>query len=286
MRLTACVSLHAWSSSAWGVHHSACFHQRLTACEQAAALVHSMRGQGLEPNELDLTNALSAAAAQPALVEGNELWEALQALAKAEARRPSLRAFTAAISLRAAAGRWQQAIELLEQVESGGHKADLVTLNAVLRACGRGKAPAPQAEAIFMRIGAGGLTADSFSYHALILAVGATGAWQRAQELIEEAHAAGLELQTRTYGVALNALAAGGAWQATVALLERMQQRGVEADEGCWGAAISACHAAGKWDKVYELLYQMRASGVGADAGELKAWHRGMWKQAKQELGF
>ena len=268
------------TSMSYSTAISAC--RRAYQGKPAAALVRTMISEGIEPGERDLTNALSATAASAALVDGLEMWKLLREQAGEDGTSP--RAFTAAISLRAAAGQWREAISLLEELEGGGG-ADLCALNAALRACGRGKAEVVHAERIWARIDAAALQPDTYSYHAMVVAMGGKGGGAtRACELIESAHKGALALPTRTYGAALNVCATDAAWEQALALLTQMRERGVHVDEGCWGAAVSACHAAGKWDKVHELLYEMRGA-LGMERA-LKPWQEGMFKQAKQKLGL
>ena len=137
------------------------------------------------------------------------------------------------------------------------------------------------------RMGRAGLAPDSFSYRAAVQACGADTA--AAAVLLDrmEAAAGGGELTPSPlpYGAAIAGAADAGAWQRCLELVKRMDAAGVAPDEGCYRPALASCHRAERWEELYELLYEMRGRGL-LDPSRARPYLRGMWKQAKRQLGF
>lgn len=262
----------------------------VSACKKAgqgklaARLLKDAQAAGLVPTEEDFVATMAACVAEGTASEGTATWNRLRALA-AEGAAPALsvKAYTAAMALKAMVGNTRGARETLEMMEEAGLAPDLVAFNTALRACAKSK-DMPAAEALLARLRRVGLAPDSYTYSAAISAC--VRNLPRALELLAEAEAeAGEKLAPAVYGAALSACARAGAGREALSLLERMRLRGVAADLGCCGAAVHALQAAGEWREVYDLLYSMRAEGM-LSPDNMRQSHVGLFHRAKKELGM
>lgn len=250
----------------------------------AARLLKDALAAGLVPPEEDFVATMTACMAESASNEGIAAWNRLRAL-KAEGAAPALsvKAYTAAMALKAMVGNAGGARELLDMMEEAGLSPDLVAFNTVMRACAKAK-DLPAAEVLLMRLRRVGLAPDGYTYSAAISA--AISNLPRALELLAEAEAdAESQLALAVYGAALSACARAGAGRDALALLERMRARGVAPDMGCYSGALHALQAAGEWREVYDLLHSMRADGV-LSLDNMRQSHVGLFQRAKKELGM
>jgi len=283
--LSACAS-----SAADGGHDAAVLWDRLLAAATAAG---SDGGSG-HPSP----RAFKAALAVAARTADTDRAAALLEMMRDRDLAPDEVAISFAVRASASAGRWRGAISLLELIYAAPAPAAAPPTSTSDPATAAAAASASDALDTRLLDSQSTLTlvlspAISLATRATIAACGRAGEWEQGLTVLDRtlAHAGKVgatldpSLAPSLYGAALEGCCAGGAWHRGLDCLRGMEARGVAADVGCYNAVLSACHAAAQWEEVYNLLYEMRAAGLTGPES-LRPFHKGMWKQARKQLGL
>ena len=132
-------------------------------------------------------------------------------------------------------GRWEQALQLLDEICEMGEMPDVRSYNAAISAC---------AEA---------------------------GRWREAQQLLDRMSDAGVAPNVISFSAAISACKMAGRWQQGLELLKEMSDVGVAPDAISFSAAISACGRGQAWDEARSLHERMKEQGVARDFITLNA---------------
>ncbi|KAF8072999.1 pentatricopeptide repeat-containing protein [Scenedesmus sp. PABB004] len=144
----------------------------------------------------------------------------------AEGCAPNLVTFNTLLDIHHKAGRWGDAVAILDQLRHQNLKPEARAYNAVINTCN-----------------AAGRYAEGAAVHEAMLA-------------------AGVEPNAATYGAALTSYARSGQLDAALSLFGIMAARGHERGASAYAAVLAACEPAGRWDVALELLQQMEREGV------------------------
>ena len=162
--------------------------------QKALDLLEHMREQDMSINLITYNaaiTALSKAAKQSSKVgKSGELWmkamELLQKM-KEDGLEPDGFSFCSAISCCGAEGRWEEALELMEVMQSGGPRTrpNKIAYTAAIASCGR-SGQVDHAVRLFHQMKEQGLSADLVAYNALFLALRVGHRADAAAELWDE----------------------------------------------------------------------------------------------------
>ncbi|KAG5187567.1 hypothetical protein JKP88DRAFT_288087 [Tribonema minus] len=219
-----------------------------------------MKETGVEPQREAYDGVMSA------LVNAGRGEEALEVMAEMEAAgtRPGVHTMSIAMGAYGQAGDWRAAVALLGAMRARGVAPDAVVYNAAIAACGDGGG-VEGADAVAADMAARGVPMTVVTHTSLITAYGRAGDWERAVDYLRRLRAA--------------APGDGGA-------------RGGSYNVRTYNAALAAvAHAAPPHapQLVAELLRDMRAARLAPDAYSFNAavlasgdWHAG--REYMQEM--
>lgn len=185
--------------------------------------------------------------------------EALQLLAEIEkwGYQPSVHSFSGAISAQKQAGRWRTAIELLQQMKRAGVTLDSHALSATLGVCcaaGEWKV----AVKLLQRMGGLGIDANCYHLAPVVRSCTYAGEWRLALSLVDHFEAQGLELNSEARDAALGACARGGQGQRALELLEGAKA----ADARMFHSAILALGQQREWRRAIQVLVKAQQAGA------------------------
>ena len=171
--------------------------------------------------------------------------------------QPNEFVLSAAINACGAAGQWQEALKLLDDVQ--GVPPHQRVYNAAVAACDKGGQP-EAAVRLLRRMRAAGVELDVFSYSSAMSACcrvprAADGsvdasrgvAWRTALRLLRTMRGTGVRPNAYTYSSAMTACERGGCWEEALLLLGDMRADRVEPNRVVYTAAIGACGSQGQW---------------------------------------
>ncbi|CBJ48529.1 conserved unknown protein [Ectocarpus siliculosus] len=211
-------------------------------------------------------------------------------------------AYTAAVSACGKAGRWEEAVGLLDILDlmhacearaqpadnppgingaleggresvggdadwgpDGGSSSGLVqAYNHVIRACGAAGGT-EFVLALLQEMHRRGVPPDAASYSGAIIACDLAGMWREAVGLLDDMREkTGVEPDLVCYNCAVKACGSSGEFEQALSIVETMGERGVAPDESTYSNAITACGNAGKAKRAVGLLQAMKDDGVPA----------------------
>lgn len=187
-------------------------------------------------------------------------------------------AYTAAIEAYSKAGRWQNALELLEEMEKGGIEPSSITYSVTISACGNG-GNWEMALELLERMRRKSLSINLITYNSAITALSKAAKrhsksglnsillWKRAVGLLEQMKNDGIEPDGFSYSSAITCCGAEGQWEEALNIIEIMQNGDSRSfpNKVAYTAAISSCGRAGRVDEALRLFQQMRQQGISAD---------------------
>ncbi|OLP88849.1 Pentatricopeptide repeat-containing protein, chloroplastic [Symbiodinium microadriaticum] len=149
--------------------------------------------------------------------------------------------------------QWQQALELLPQLEDHRLKASVVTYNTAIAACVRG---AQWKIAIsFLHHLQNQRLANVITFSTALSSLDAASLWAHAIVLLASMEGFGVRRNSITYNAAISACAnsEGESWAAALCLLHTLEQGNTETSIIPYNSATSAC-ARGRWDLALALV--------------------------------
>lgn len=197
--------------------------------------------------------------------------------------------FTRALSCFSRCSRWKEALSLLADMIKCRHPPpDVHCYNAVISACCRaGKWP--EALPILESMEEEGVDPDMNCYNGIMLGLSKAGQWQLALRFLKEARRRGLEPDVYSYSSCVSACDKGGRWKEALQLLGDMEEGGVEPNVVIFGAALSACGRKGRWREAERLMASMVSRGLEMTpltaSGLIRAYgEAGKWEKSVEVL--
>ncbi|KAK9814061.1 hypothetical protein WJX72_000168 [[Myrmecia] bisecta] len=155
------------------------------------------------------------------------------------------------------AGKWSQALTLLDRARALGIQPNTIMYNTAISALGK-SGRWQTAEALFAEIA----QPDAVSYETLIAAYGISGEASKAEVLFKAMTEAGHTARDYAYCGLIAAHSMKGNWQAALRIRQRMKRCGAHVTVHVYNALIAACERASQWDKGLELQRCMKREGV------------------------
>jgi pentatricopeptide repeat protein len=188
--------------------------------------------------------------------------------------KPTAVAFSLCISACGNAGRWQTALDLLQQMRDEGLRINLITYNSAITALsksagrrnpyGPSKPLWPLVQELLRQVRQDGLVPDGFSYSAAISCCGAEGRWEEALGLIEEMKSSGARPNKVAYSAAISTCGKNGQVEHALRLFHEMREQRIAPDRVACNALFSALRVGKRGEDAYELWCEMLA-GHGND---------------------
>ncbi|CAK9077180.1 unnamed protein product [Durusdinium trenchii] len=163
-------------------------------------------------------------------------------------------AFGAGITAAEKGQQWQSALVLLDQMKEEELLPNLITCNAAIAACG------PASPFALELLRALGPRADAVSFESAVTACGRDQAWMTCLSLLEEMEDRGLRRSVIAFGGAI----AGqeGHWPHALALLEQMSISKVVTNVIVYSALSSVCSSSSQWQMALQVFEEMQLSLV------------------------
>lgn len=164
------------------------------------------------------------------------------------------------------AGRWEEAVLMLDRAAALGIPPNAVMYNTALSALGKARQLAP-ACALFARMRAAG-AADAVSHQTLIMAHGMAGDPAGAEAALRAMLSAGHPHCDYAYCGVISAHGMVGNWRAALAVGRRLQEAGLRhcITVHVYNSMIAACDRAGQYERGVRLSREMVAAGVAPNA--------------------
>ncbi|CAJ1429701.1 unnamed protein product [Effrenium voratum] len=239
----------------------------IRACEGnwrvAVQLLDEMQEGKLQPNEVISASTVRACS------RGNpeasiQLFESL----KRKGIRQNKFSYTAALSAcHVDQYLWSWSLWCLQEMKADGIEIDIGALNAVMGACqsahywGRlQKQDSQLVERVFEDVRYLQLAPDVITYSHAMAAAKEAGSWQRALELLNEAHADQLQPDSALYTHAISACASGSSWENALQLLAAAAALGPVTYH--YSSAMAACAEATQWEQAVALVPEMAEASL------------------------
>ncbi|CAE8587806.1 unnamed protein product, partial [Polarella glacialis] len=265
------------------------FTSVLTACQAASLwdralrLVAELRSERLRPDAMTRSALISACGrasrwieALATLCPGSDLTECNAAISSCtrggrwalalalaahglDARRLQADEVTYEVTCLAAqaGGLWQAAVTALGSAWTSAQTAapSLVSANAALSACERCTAW-EAVLAIAKDMKQMGPEPDALSLGACVSALGASGRWGRALQLLEEGRHAGLT--PGSFGLSCMTTALEGLWTKALCLVRDMRASQLEPNSVAFNSLSTVCVKAGRWEQALQHKEALR----------------------------
>lgn len=155
------------------------------------------------------------------------------------------------------AGKWQEAVAVLDRAQALGITPNTVMYNTAVSALGK----AGQLEAA-RKLFKACPSPDAVTFETLIAAHGMAGEVEAAESLLQDMQAAGHTPQDYAYCGIIAAHSLRGDWRAALRVKNRAVSAGVAPSVHLYNALIAACDRAKQYDKAMELGQEMVTAGV------------------------
>jgi len=183
-----------------------------------------------------------------------------QVLAAARRRRDyALRQATGSIQRFAQQTLWQNALQVLVQIQREEIQLDVTTYNAVLRACLQGQQWA-QVLHLLSEMRETGVRPDENTYSDCLHACSIGQQWAKALELASELQRRGLTPNKDSQAALISVCADGRQWEQALVHLAELVREGLRPNLVSYSALISAHGTAHQWEHALDLLSDMRAN--------------------------
>jgi len=210
--------------------------------------------------------------------------------ADAEGQKVSTSAYAAVIVACGKAGKWNEAIELLNNVyHQNQTKLDAAVYNAVINACARAsevRAALDVLESMKNR----GVYPDLKTYNAALNACATRGWWQSAVPLYDSMKMQGLQPSLITMNALMNSCRKGGNYSLGLEMFKSMSDDGLlRPNLACLNTAIRLCAQSEDSSKALELLESMPGRGLRPNIHTINAVvmacaSEGRWESAMEIL--
>ena len=154
--------------------------------------------------------------------------------------------FGAAVDACERSGRWQEALELLRFVHKQQLRCNVVMLNSAISSCEKAS-EWRQALELLRGFAERSLEADIISYNSAISACEFSAPLSLSLSLLSEACLLRLAVNVITYSACISACEKATAWQAAIDLLSQFNSLHLEANLVTYNALMAACEEAMQW---------------------------------------
>ncbi|CAM9594801.1 unnamed protein product, partial [Sphacelaria rigidula] len=260
----------------------------------AVQLLHVMRSNGIDPNEITYTVILAeiSRAKQHHIAKemmetealGSELFaynalisgctasrgydRALGYLEEMLAAKVKPNAMTFSSLIASARNGSEQSVkrafETLDRMKNIGVRPDTYCMNCVMSVSVDARQPNTALD-VFREMERDGIPRDVISYNTAIKACDKLRDANAALRLLEEAKQASLLPDTFTYNSVISACGHSSLWEEALQLFEEMHETGVEAGLMTHNTVIAACVRAQNPDKAMEVFAMIRERGLKPD---------------------
>ena len=224
--------------------------------------------QGEWERSLDLLRSMERAAASPEGATSSSDTggaDAADGSTNTPAKHPAPNEFVygAAIGACANAGRWEESLQLLEQMAERGLPPTIRCYNGALSACDKARQP-EAAYTLVMAMHASGRKRnrpDAYSYSTALAALGrrpSAAASNQVREVLAAMHDDGVKPNEFVYGTAAMAYGASGSWEHALELIAQMDAQGdVTPSPKLMCNVLNACAVGGAWQSALALVKGM-----------------------------
>jgi pentatricopeptide repeat protein len=153
------------------------------------------------------------------------------------------------------------ALDVFKGVRTQGDLPDVITYNALIGVCARGKEPL-RALVVFEAMVKQGVVPNLATYSALVGACAKGNQPERAIEIFEAMRERGVAPDLPTYRILLSLCRTSGRAEQAIVLLQALQQQGLEPDAAIYDAVISACASSNYAEQAQEVLQTMCQQGL------------------------
>ena len=220
---------------------------------EATQLLETMQRSGITPDIIIFNATITACARGGAADKAISLLQGLPG-----ALNPNVVTYSSAISACEKARKWQEALELLNDMLSRGIKADVTCFNAAISACEK-CGQWSKALDLMKKMSDKGCTPDAITYSAAISACGNGQQWEHSLNLLKEMEARGLKADTVAYNAAMTACNKASQPEYALKLFSEQQEKGIRISEHSYSAAINACAAMKQWERAIGMLNEVEA---------------------------
>lgn len=178
--------------------------------------------------------------------------------------------YNATIAALSKSMRWQEAISILDRMET----KTVISFSSAMDACRAAGKPDEAYQLLSRMIASEERVKPNVRCFNTVLSVFAKrGQYRRALSLVEvDMPGTGVVPNIHTWSTLLDACRAGGqSGQQAVALLSRMRDAGVKPDIWCFNLCLNAASRGGEWELAVDLLEDMRETGVRPDSWSYSA---------------
>ncbi|KAF5830188.1 TPR-like protein [Dunaliella salina] len=155
------------------------------------------------------------------------------------------------------AGKWQDAVGVLQRARSLGLKPNTVMCNTAISAAGKA-GQLRVAEALFQCAD----LPDAITYEAFIAACGIAGAPEKAEMALTKMQRQGFRPREYAYCGLIAAYSLAGQHENALAVRMRAQHEGMQPSVHVYNASLAACERVGRVEVALELLQSMHREGV------------------------
>ncbi|KAL4443011.1 hypothetical protein ABPG77_008502 [Micractinium sp. CCAP 211/92] len=159
------------------------------------------------------------------------------------------------------AGKWQEAVGMLERARTLGIAPNTIMYNTAISALGKAR-QVDAAEQLFQQVPA----PDAVSYETLIAAYGMSGAADKAEATFEAMRHAGFQPRDYAYCGLIAAHSFKGDWRAALRVQERMRAAGLAPTVHVFNALIAACDRGHQYERAMGIAREMTRAGVQPNA--------------------
>jgi len=179
-------------------------------------------------------------------------------------------AYTAAIIAADRMKNGEMAITVLRRMIENGLKPDRITYNAVIKTQERCVGRWQSALELVDEMRDKNIQPDERTYNTIISACKRSNEWEAAFSIALNLKKYGIQPSIVTINTVISALDKGGKWQAGIALFRSAKERALAPDHITYTALIISCANANAWAQALELVEEMRQD-TGVTVGAYNA---------------
>jgi len=234
--------------------------ERAGVWEPALELLKDMHTTGIKPSQITLSAAISAFRHQPKLTNAVKTFQFMKVMGD----RFSKKTYGSLMSAYASQGYWQDALDLLAEMDLNEVRPNTVIIASILEACLKAHEENKALE-LFKRFRNLGLPIDASSYElALDACRRGEGMEYEAELLCEDMKKEPFGLSTRAYNMIITM--GSNNWNRRLDLFDNMESLGLRRDAFSYQEAFRAAQEGGAWERGLELIEQMEKERVDGTA--------------------